>query len=144
MHDLSTVKVKQSQKYILMKQKIFWIGLQAYKVKIVILRKYTVRLYKHENCCGVNNWSFMKLTTTWKQSCLKGNKRRFYNKLTCHLCVEKYNYCPFSNENELHSFTLRNTVSLTVRKIILYIKPALTITTSTFCICVSYDPHCKQ
>jgi alpha-mannosidase len=33
-------------------------------------------LTKHyENYCSINNWSFIKLTMTWSQNCLKTNKQ---------------------------------------------------------------------
>jgi hypothetical protein len=39
------------------------------------------RLTKQENYCGINVWSFIKLTMTWNQNCLKANKH-LYNKLS--------------------------------------------------------------
>jgi hypothetical protein len=35
---------------------------------------------------------------TWNQNCLKANKQRFYNKLSC---MEKYSYYPLSSEYQL-------------------------------------------
>jgi hypothetical protein len=36
---------------------------------------------QYENYYGINNWRFVKLTMTWNQNCLKGDKERFYNKV---------------------------------------------------------------
>jgi hypothetical protein len=43
----------------------------------------------------VFSWSFMKLTMTWNQKCLKANKQRVYSKLTF---IEKYSYYPYLSE----------------------------------------------
>jgi hypothetical protein len=50
--------------------------------------------------CGINNWSFIKLIMAWNQNCLKVNKQRLYNKLSC---MEKYIYYPLSSEYQLYS-----------------------------------------
>jgi hypothetical protein len=89
---LSKRKGKQQQNKSLMKQTFCTCRPITLKSRYCAKIHYSVvqtiwhLTIQYENYCGISNWSFIKLTMTWNQNCLKANKQRLYNHL---ICVEK-------------------------------------------------------
>jgi hypothetical protein len=85
-------KGKQSQTNILTKQKFCTCRRYSVKVHGSVVKIIWHLTKQYENYCDINNWSLVQLTVTGNQNCLKVNKQRLYNKLSC---MEKYSYYLF-------------------------------------------------